>query len=60
MFQDTRFMSSDVFIPELDFGVTMFDSMYTSFLAILEGITASGWSDMYIFVSACFRACLFV
>lgn len=27
-FIDDRFMTSDVFIPELDYGVTVFDNMY--------------------------------
>jgi hypothetical protein len=57
-FVDDRFTSSDGFISKLDYGTTLFDNMYGAFLAILEGVTASGWSDILTFVSVRRALCL--
>jgi hypothetical protein len=49
-FLDARFMLSDVFLSALDYGVTSFDNLYSSILAMMEAVTQSGWSDLLYYV----------
>lgn len=44
-FTDATFMTSDIYLPDIDYGAMSFDNLWSATVGVLLAVMQSGWSD---------------